>query len=682
MPPLATFVCALACLAPLSAQNLQAEDVFQLEHVRDPQVSPDGERVVYLRSSMDIWTDRAVSRMWMIPFAGGEARPLLESEASQSSPRWSPDGSKIAYLTSTPGKGSQIHILWWKDGRHTRLTQLKHSPGSLSWSPDGRWLAFTMLVPKKPAELAHMPKKPKGAKWAEPPKVIEELHYRADGRGYLEAGRNQVFVLPADGGTPRQLTDDGFDYRGPLAWMPDSQSLILSANRREDFELEPSDTEIWRLSVKDGSLTPLTKRYGPDQAPAVSPDGKWIAYTGFDDRRQGYTVTQLYVMRSDGSELRSLTPELDRDVQSPTWNGDSSALYFSYDDHGDTHLSLQPLHEPRRLLEKHLGGLSLGRPYSGSSFSVSRNDRYAYTLGSTGHPADLAVGDRKRRPQKTGAGGQNSRRLTTLNEDLFSQRDLAKVEEFWVPSSFDQRPIQAWLVKPADFDPEQKYPLLLEIHGGPFANYGSRFSMEDQLYAAAGYLVLYANPRGSTSYGEEFGNLIHHAYPSQDYDDLMSCVDAVLERGIVDPKQLYVTGGSGGGVLTAWIVGKTDRFRAAVVAKPVINWASFVLTADAYPYFVRNWFDKMPWQDPLAYWRRSPLSLVGNVSTPTMLLTGEADFRTPISESEQFYQALKLRQIPTAMVRIPGASHGITTRPSRLAAKVAYILGWFERWQD
>ena len=248
-------------------------------------------------------------------------------------------------------------------------------------------------------------------------------------------------------------------------------------------------------------------------------------------------------------------------------------------------------------------------------------------------------------------------------------------------SSHDGREVQGWLVTPPDFDAKKKYPLILEIHGGPFANYGERFSTEMQLYAAAGYVVLYVNPRGSTSYGEEFANLIHLNYPGQDYDDLMSGVDAVLARGFIDEKQLFVTGGSGGGVLTSWTVGKTDRFAAAVVAKPVINWYSFVLTADAYNFFYKYWFPGFPWEYPDHYLKRSPLSLVGNVTTPTMLLTGEADYRTPISETEQYYQALKLRKIDTALVRVPEASHGIAQRPSNLISKVAHILAWFEKYR-
>jgi acylaminoacyl-peptidase len=276
------------------------------------------------------------------------------------------------------------------------------------------------------------------------------------------------------------------------------------------------------------------------------------------------------------------------------------------------------------------------------------------------------------------AGAERPRRLTELNETLFADRTLAEAEEVWYKSAHDGRKVQGWLLKPPGFDPKKKYPLILEIHGGPFANYGSRFAVELQLYAAAGYVVFYANPRGSTGYGEEFANLIHHAYPGHDYDDLMSGVEEVLKLGYVDRDNLYVTGGSGGGVLTCWVVGKTDRFRAAVSTYPVINWHSWLLTSDASAAFVRNWFPGPPWEHAEHYQKRSPLSLVGKVKTPTMLITGEEDHRTPISEAEQYYKALKLRKVDAALVRVPGASHNVSARPSHLIAKVAYVLKWFE----
>jgi acylaminoacyl-peptidase len=295
--------------------------------------------------------------------------------------------------------------------------------------------------------------------------------------------------------------------------------------------------------------------------------------------------------------------------------------------------------------------------------------RIAYTQGSALRPADIAVI----------AGAGKPRRLTDLSGALLAQRELGRVEEISYPSRFDQRPIQAWLVYPPGFDASKRYPLLLEIHGGPFAAYGPHFAPEIQLYAAQGYVVLYVNPRGSTSYGAEFANLIHQNYPSEDYDDLISGVDAVIARGFIDSDNLFVTGGSGGGVLTAWIIGKTDRFRAAVVAKPVINWFSHALTADGYTYYWRYWHPGLPWEHAEHYFRHSPISLVGNVVTPTMVITGESDLRTPMAESEQYFQALRLKQVPSALVRIPGASHSIGQRPSQMIAQVLNTAAWFER---
>ena len=407
----------------------------------------------------------------------------------------------------------------------------------------------------------------------------------------------------------------------------------------------------------------------------VSPDGRVIAYLGFDDEVQGYQVNRLYIMNVDGSNSREIVTGLDRTLSGLNWAPDNGFM-VQYDSEGNTKLAHITPEGIVHLIGEDLGGLSLGRPYSGAQFSShpSNHPRFAYTYGTPEHPADLMVN----------GPADEQRRLTHLNEDVLGHKRLAQVEEIWWESSYDGRRIQGWIATPPDFDPNRQYPLLLEIHGGPFANYGDRFSAEVQLYASKGYVVLYANPRGSTSYGEEFGNLIHHNYPSEDFDDLMSGVDAVIERGYIDEDNLFVTGGSGGGVLTAWIVGHTDRFTAAAVQKPVINWYSFVLTADNPGFFYKYWFPGLPWEgDNLEnYMQRSPLHHVGNVTTPTMLVTGEADYRTPMSETEQYYQALHLEGVPTAMVRIPDAPHGIAGRPSNLLAKVGHILAWFDRYKN
>jgi dipeptidyl aminopeptidase/acylaminoacyl peptidase len=634
------------------------------------QISPDGSRIVYVRISHDIMTDRARRNLWIIDADGTNNRPLRSEPRNFSSPRWSPDGTRIAYVSAAEGS-PQLYVRWIDTGQTALLTNLVETPGAIAWSPDGKSIAFTQLVAVKKPPLASPPDKPEGAQWAPPVKVIDSVLYRADGTGYLEAGFQHVFVVSAEGGTPHQLTDGEFNHDGPLSFSPDSKRIVFSANRGAEWERDPQESEVFTVDLATRKLTQLTTRDGPDNSPVASPDGRKIAYLGFDDRLQGYQVTHLYVMDADGRNSRAITAGFDRDIADPLWSADSRSVYFSYDDRGIRKLALAALDGKVRTLAEGLGGTDLGRPYTTGGFSVARNGRVAFAHNTPSRPADVA----------TVSGSGPLRVLTALNDDLLGRKTLGAVKEVTWKSSRDQRDIQGWVITPPDFDAAKKYPLILEIHGGPFAAYGPNYTTEMQLFAAAGYIVLYANPRGSTSYGGEFGNLIHHAYPGDDYDDLMSGVDAVIAQGNVDTDNLFVTGGSGGGVLTAWIVGKTDRFRAAVVAKPVINWSSFVLTSDANNFFYRYWFGAQPWEKPEEYWRRSPLSLVGNVKTPTMLLTGESDYRTPIAESEQYYQALKLRKVDTVMVRIPEASHGMTSRPSNLIAKVDNILAWFEKYR-
>lgn len=659
-----------AAFADTDPQLFNNIDVFQLEIANDPQISPDGSQIAYVRQSMDIMQDRARGNIWMVSADGRRHRPLLSGADSYSSPRWSPSGDRLAYVSAAEGRGPQIHLRWMDSGQAAMLTNLNEAPGGIAWSPDGRQIAFSMFVPADGTTLATPPAAPEGAEWAAPVKVIDRLFYRADGRGYLETGNTHIFVLSADGGTPRQLTSGDFNHGGSLAWSPDGETIAFSANRLDDYEHQPAQSEIWSVSVSDGTMTQLTDRLGPDFAPRYSPDGRSIVYLGYDDKKMGYHNTSVYVMDADGSNVRALTGDFDRSINAVEWAGASNRLYVSYDDSGDRHLATLSMNGSIDSIASDMGSAGIGRPYTSGGFSVADNGAYAYSAGTPYRPADVAAGRRGRAPEK----------LTALNDDLFGHKELGEVENLtW--TSAGGLEIEGWIVKPPNFDDSKDYPLILEIHGGPFTAYGPHFSAEVQLYAAAGYVVLYTNPRGSTSYGYDFANEIHHNYPGQDYDDLIAGVDAAIELGYVDEDKLYVTGGSGGGVLTAWIVGKTDRFRAAVSAKPVINWISTVLTTDIGAFMPEYWFASQPWEDPDSYWERSPLSLVGNVTTPTMLLTGEQDHRTPIPESEQYYQALKLRKIDTAMVRIPDASHGIAGRPSQLIAKVDNILAWFAKYQ-
>lgn len=666
------FASTMLTAEPINPQGNQAHfsslDIFELEYANDPRISPDGQQVVYVRKSLDIMTDSTRNNIWTVKADGTEHRPLISGRQSAYFPRWSPDSSKIAYLSSSEGS-LQLYVRWMDTGQTALVTNLAESPNSITWSPDGRQIAFSMAVKVSKKPLAIAPQKPKGAHWAPAVKLIDSLIYRADGAGFLESSFSHIFVVPSEGGTARQITQGNFNHQGPLSWTPDNQHLVFSANRNQDWEYQPLETDIFITAVDGTSLKQLTNRIGPDAEPVVSPDGKHIAYLGFDDRKQGYQLTYLYLMDIDGKNSKVISESLERSVQSPSWSG-KSKIFFQFEDKGITKIASTNLSGKWSVLASNIGGTTLGRPYTSGSYSVNHKGNYAYTINSVQRPGDVAVGN-----------GKKVKQLTNLNKDLLANKALADVAEITWKSSFDGREIQGWLAKPANFDASKKYPFILEIHGGPFAAYGPNFSAEVQRFVAEGYVVLYANPRGSTSYGEEFGNLIHHDYPGNDYDDLMSGVDAVLQQGSIDENNLFVTGGSGGGVLTAWIVGKTDRFNAAVVAKPVINMSSFVLHADYVNYFYKYWFDAFPWEQPEKYWARSPLSLVGNVTTPTMLLTGEEDYRTPISESEQYYVALKLRKIDTALLRVPGASHGIANRPSNLIAKVDNILAWFNKYR-
>lgn len=648
---------------------LEPMDVFDLRYISDPQIAPDGQKIAYLLNTKDVMTDANQASIWVTNADGSNNFPLLDPEMTGSSPRWSPNGKKLLYLSNRTGS-NQIYIHWLETGSEIQVYNFTSSPSNVQWSPDGSQIAFTLQVPYQVEPWVQLPQKPKGAEWTQQPVLIEKLKFRADGAGFLPDSYRHLFVMDVRGGQPRQLTQGNFNVSGDFSWSPDGKAIYLSANHRDDWEYAPSNSEIHRVEVASRQLSTLTDRLGPDASPRVSPDGKQVAYLGYDDEYLGYQISALYLMNADGTKQRLWSKGFDRQISNIQWAADGKGIFFQYDTEGNTRIAYINLAGNIKDLVTNVGGLSLGRPYSGGDFTVAQNGRFAFTLGTPEHPADLAVGE----------AGKLSKRLTEVNAGLFDQKELGAVEEVWYESSYDGQRIQGWICKPPNFDPQKKYPLLLEIHGGPFANYGDRFSMEVQLYAAAGYVVLYTNPRGSSSYGKDFGNLIHHNYPNQDYDDLISGVDEVLSRGYIDENRLYVTGGSGGGVLTAWIIGKTDRFRAAVVAKPVINWYSFVLHADNPAFFSKYWFPALPWEATQHYMERSPISLVGNVKTPTMLLTGEQDYRTPMSETEQYYTALKLQKVETALVRIQDSGHGIANKPSNLINKVSYILAWFDRY--
>lgn len=669
---LAVCCCANAQATP---RVLQPQDLFQMQWVSDPQINKTGTATAYVRLTYDIMTDNQVKSVWLVDTATGAQTPLATGPGSYSSPRWSPDGSKIAYLAKGADGHMQI-MVHWLHGETAQLTRLLETPSDLTWSADGKRIAFIMLEPVAGPKIGKPLEKPPGAQWADGPVVVAALNYRADGAGFDKPGFHHLYVISLDGAdNPRALTSGPFSDAGPLAWSPSGQWIYFASNHDSDWNREPEDgarhtavmSSIYRISTITGELTQLSHEIGPYNAPVVSPDGKSIAFLGYQDKYLGNQNVRLNVMDADGRQPRVLGESLDLSLLNYHWAADGKSFYVSYVEKGVTKVA-------RLRLDGHLEpmatGLAAATAISGGEFTVSDQGWVAYTGGST---KDL--------PQLYLAQEGRNERLTNLNSGLFSSVTLGELSALPVKSSVDGREIGAWEVVPPNFDPARKYPLILNIHGGPYDSYGPTFAWEQQFYAAAGYIVVFGNPRGSSSYGEAFANLIDKNYPSQDYDDLMSMVDAAIQRGGVDADNLFVTGTSGGGVLTAWIVGKTHRFKAAVTQRPVIDWASWLLTTDMSAFGARYWFKRMPWEDPETYWRHSPLSLVGNVTTPTLVIVGASDLRTPTTQGEQFYQALQLRHVPTELYEEPGAAHG-GIRPSQLAQQYAAILEWFERYRS
>jgi len=668
----------LALVLPALAHGQDAPfsrmDVFDLEWVANPQVSPDGHQIVYQRRGMDVMEDDRTSALWTLDADGTNHTKLTGRTADESSPRWSPDGSKIAFTSSSDDHGTEIYVHWVEQNKTARLTQLENAPSGLSWSPDGTHLAFSMHVSAPEPTLASPPEPPEGADWAEPPRVETRLNHESDGTGVLDYGYDHLFAVRADGGRARQITQGDYHHSSRPVWTADGEALIYAANRHENWERERRNTELYSVPVDgDGTSTPLTERFGPDHTPRVSPDGETIAYLGYDDEVQTYQVTRLYVMDRDGSNRRAVDLGLDRSIDDLAWDEDGEGLYVQYEDEGTTKLGHATLNGSTTVVAENLGGTSIGRPYGGGDFSVSNTGRLAVNQTSPAHPAELAV---------TRRGQNTTRQLTDLNGDLLDDRTLGTVEEIRYTSSKDGRELHGWVVTPPNFDPDRAYPLMVEIHGGPISNYGDRFSAEIQLYAAAGYVVFYPNARGSTSYGETFGNLLYNDFSGGEYQDIMDGVNRLVERNYVAEDSLYVTGGSAGGTSAAWITGKTDRFRAAAVQKPVTNWISKTLAADNYYGYAEYRYPGQPWENPMEYWNVSPVSLLDSMNTPTVVIVGSDDLRTPPWQAKQLYNGLKLRGVEAAYVEIPGASHGIAYRPSQLITKVDHVLAWFDRYRQ
>jgi dipeptidyl aminopeptidase/acylaminoacyl peptidase len=656
--------------ASAEIDRFEPMDVFDLEYANYPQVSPDGTRVLYIRRSFDVMRDASRASLWLVDLKTDEHKPLLADFGSYGWPTWNHKGTKVAYTTANRRR-HQIRMLDLEYGRSALIVDLPTAPGWLAFSPDDETLAFTRsVVAETEAPLYKAPKRPKGAKWAASARVIESVRYQFDGRGIVAPSYAHVFVVPAEGGTSTQLTVGDFQNNGPLIWQPDGHDLIFSSNRDPNWALQTFESDLYSVAVGSRALTQLTDFSGREYAPELSQDGTQLLYLTQSSQRATYRPSRLWRQSLNNGERRPLGETLDISIEAASWSSQDQKVSILYDERGQRKLAELNLKGKLKVLTDAVGGTTLGRPYLSGQFDY-QSGTHAVTFAGPDRPADLAI---------IQAG--KLRQVTHLNEDLLGSKSLGAVQEVTYASDFDGTEIHGFYLTPPDFDPNQQYPMILEVHGGPHLAYGKFFSAEMQLMAASGYIVFFDNYRGSTSYGEAFARLLQGKYASrEDFRDHMSGVDHMINKGFVDPQNLFVSGGSAGGIAAAYAIGLTDRFNAAVAAKPVINWISKTLTADSYVYQINHQFSGPPWEQFAEYWQRSPLSLMANVVTPTMLLTGEEDRRTPISETEQFYQALKLKGVDAAMVRLPGSSHGIAGRPSRLLSKVGHSLAWFERYR-
>jgi dipeptidyl aminopeptidase/acylaminoacyl peptidase len=640
---------------------LETETYFEMESVGAPQISPDGKFIIFTRGWVDKINDQSRSNVWITDIDGKRIRELTHGNWRDYSPVWSPDGKKIAFL-SERDQTTQIHIMWLDTGDVAQLTHIERAPGGLVWSLDGKWLAYTAFVPdEKPILNVKLPKRPEGAKWAAPAVLVDRLAWRSDGRGPLPKGYTHIYVIDAElGGTPRPITSGDYNHNDPQ-WSADGKTIFFSAIRKPDAEYTWGDSEIYAVDLKTLEVKALTDRKGPDGSPRVSPDGRWIAYSGFDDKNYTSHLSSAFVMDSNGGSKKLLAGNLPSSPGNVIWAADNSGLYYQMEERGENNLYLVSLAGAVKKVTKGAHVLS--------GVSIAKNGQAAAMISTPYRPGYLVTFNLLK--------PEAAKELVDVNADVLAEVKLGEIEElkFNAPDGLG---LQGWLIRPAEFDPAKKYPMLLYIHGGPWSMYSVAFNWDWQNFAANGYAVLFMNPRGSTGYGQDFVNGIQFSYPGKDYDDLMAGVDAALTKGFIDKDNLFVCGGSGGGVLTAWIVGHTNRFRAAVSMRPVINWHSFVGITDG-PSWYRQ-FRKYPWEDPLEYALRSPLNYVANVTTPTMVMTGEADLRTPIAQSEEFYRALKMLKKETLLVRMPEEYHG-WRRPSHRLLQQAYLMAWFEKYR-
>jgi dipeptidyl aminopeptidase/acylaminoacyl peptidase len=691
-------LCAVLSAAPAAAARPIAEtDLFRFVWVADPQISHDGQRVAFVRVTVDKKKDGYESAVWLAATDGSESARSFTGGPKDASPRWSPDGKWIAFTRAVEKDGkpqpAQLYVIPSGGGEAQVLTDLPKGAAEPEWSPDGATIAFTSTTNEKDlAKKARQQAQKQDDKDTEREsdvRVITRAVYRFNGRGYLDPERpTHVWTVPAlrDGPAlpaPKQLTKGEFN-EDAVTWSPEGTEIYFISNQQKEPYYASPDSDIYAVAAAGGEPRRAVSIDGPIADLAFSPDGRRIAFRGTANGSpvRSYDQPDLFVVdRAPGATPQNLTSVYDYDVgggltgdQRAPQGGGSTLLAWTKDGQIVTGTS-----------ERGRANLFRFDAASGQASPLTTGDHEVMSSSATPDASRFAlvistptvIGDLFALEAATG----QRRQLTRFNEALFSELSLTAPEEMTYPS-FDGMKIQTWVQKPPDFHPGRKYPLILNIHGGPHAAYGYTFDHEFQWMAARGYVVLYPNPRGSSAYGEQFGNVIQYRYPGDDYQDLMAGVDELIRRGYVDPKRLGVTGGSGGGILTNWVITQTDRFAAAVAQRSISDWSAFWYTAD-FALFQPRWFRGAPWEEPADFAARSPITRIARVKTPLMLIEGEADYRTPpTAGGEQMFRALKYLKKPTVMVRFPDETHELSRsgKPWHRVERLQHIVGWFDKY--
>jgi len=667
------------------------EDLLRFVWIADPQISPDGRRVAFTHVSIDAEADEYRTQIWLAEVSEAGTPPVpprpLTSGARDSQPRWSPDGASLAFVRKAGAKeDAQLHVLPLAGGEARALTSLVRGVSSPAWSPDGMRLAF--LSGHNPVLDAKDRKKPPH----EPGRIVTAAVFRWNDEGFIDWDHlDHVWVIDAAGGEPRALTCGNRFKETQPRWSRDGRWIVFGTDRRsepwfgepiedDDVRAVPPDLE----APTDGEAMALVADvFGPIANFAEGPDGRWLAIGGVrPEPPRSYDQNELLLFEGAWPMKQPRTLASERDFamgeglsadQHPPRGGGAFPLALTPSGHAIFGYAWQGASRLARLelATGRLEDLTDARSDLVAGSVSADGRRAAITLGSVATPGDLWVVDL--------VNGERTR-LFAPNDALLADRKLGEVEELHV-RSFDGRSIQGWLVQPPDFDPKRKYPLVLEIHGGPHVPYGFSFFHEFRVLAAAGCLVLYTNPRGSTSYGQEFANVIQYRYPGDDVHDLLAAVDSVVARGGVDERRIGVTGGSGGGLLTNWIIAHDRRFAAAITQRCVSDWASMYYSSD-FTLFRPSWFRRAPFEDPAEYAARSPVSFLGNVETPLLVIHSEEDWRCPIGQGDVMFRGLLAQRKPVAMVRFPGESHELSRSgtPSRRVQNVRCIRRWFDHW--